>query len=87
MDSLHNLVVKGTVLYLVSSLAVYLIQVSVLTVNQGISDAPAWLVVKANSYAKANGKTPFVIYQAPYSVVQRDLEREILQMCIHEGKS
>ncbi|KAJ7148323.1 aryl-alcohol dehydrogenase [Mycena filopes] len=51
----------------------------------GISDSPAWWVVKANAYAKANGKTPFVIFQAPYSVLQRDIEREIIPMCRHEG--
>ncbi|PCH39655.1 Aldo/keto reductase [Wolfiporia cocos MD-104 SS10] len=51
----------------------------------GISDVPAWLVVKANDYARSNGKTPFVIYQAPYSVLQRDIEREILPMCRYEG--
>ncbi|KAJ7766181.1 aryl-alcohol dehydrogenase [Mycena metata] len=51
----------------------------------GISDSPAWLVVKANEYAKANGKTPFVIFQGAYSVLQRDLEREIIPMCKHEG--
>ncbi|KAJ7147856.1 aryl-alcohol dehydrogenase [Mycena crocata] len=51
----------------------------------GISDSPAWWVVKANDYAKANGKTPFVVYQAPYSVTQRDIEREVLPMCRHEG--
>lgn len=51
----------------------------------GISDAPAWFVVKANDYAKYNGKTPFVVYQAAYSVVERDIEREILPMCRHEG--
>ncbi|KAJ6505317.1 aryl-alcohol dehydrogenase [Mycena sanguinolenta] len=51
----------------------------------GISDSPAWLVVKANDYAKANGKTPFVVYQGAYSVLQRDIEREILPMCRHEG--
>ncbi|KAJ7677890.1 aryl-alcohol dehydrogenase [Mycena polygramma] len=67
MDSLHNLIVSGKVLYL------------------GISDTPAWFVVKANEYAKANGRTPFVVYQAPYSVTQREIEREILPMCRHEG--
>lgn len=41
--------------------------------------------MKANDYAKSNGKTPFVVYQAAYSVVQRDIEREILPMCRHEG--
>lgn len=54
---------------------------------QGISDTPAWWVTKANEYARWNGKTPFVIYQGAYSVVQRDLEREILPMCRHEGQS
>ncbi|KZT64790.1 aryl-alcohol dehydrogenase [Daedalea quercina L-15889] len=51
----------------------------------GVSDAPAWLVVKANEYARYNKKTPFVVYQAAYSVVQRDIERDILPMCRHEG--
>ncbi len=51
-----------------------------------MSDTPAWWVVKANEYARYNGKTPFVVYQAAYSVVQRDIEREILPMCRHEGE-
>ncbi|KAJ3811850.1 aryl-alcohol dehydrogenase [Lentinula aff. lateritia] len=51
----------------------------------GISNAPAWLVVKANDYARSTGKTPFVVYQAPYSILKRDIEREILPMCQHEG--
>ncbi|KAJ7718444.1 aryl-alcohol dehydrogenase [Mycena metata] len=51
----------------------------------GISDSPAWWVVKANDYARANGKTPFVVFQVQYSVLQRDIEREILPMCRHEG--
>ncbi|KIJ64541.1 hypothetical protein HYDPIDRAFT_132508 [Hydnomerulius pinastri MD-312] len=51
----------------------------------GISDAPAWFVVKANAYAHQHGKTPFVLYQGPYSCLQRDMEREILPMCRHEG--
>jgi aryl-alcohol dehydrogenase-like predicted oxidoreductase len=36
--------------------------------------------MKANAYARANSKTPFVIYQGPYSTVERDLEREIISM-------
>ncbi|KAJ6562232.1 NADP-dependent oxidoreductase domain-containing protein [Mycena capillaripes] len=70
MDGLHNLVVTGKVLYL------------------GISDSPAWFVVKANEYAKGNGKhrkALFLVFQAAYSVTQRDIEREILPMCRHEG--
>ncbi|KIJ42424.1 hypothetical protein M422DRAFT_171116 [Sphaerobolus stellatus SS14] len=51
----------------------------------GISDSPAWFIVKANKYARKNGKTPFVVVQAPYSVLQRDLEREIIPMCRSEG--
>ncbi|KAJ7656937.1 aryl-alcohol dehydrogenase [Mycena polygramma] len=39
----------------------------------------------ANDYAKVNGKTPFVVFQVAYSVLQRDIEREILPMCRHEG--
>ena len=52
---------------------------------QGVSNMPAWMVVKANDYARQHGKTPFVIYQAPWSVLQREIEREILPMCVHEG--
>jgi len=51
----------------------------------GISDTPAWFVVKANEYAKSHGKTPFSVYQAPYSVIQRDIERDVMSMCRHEG--
>ncbi|KAF8195246.1 aryl-alcohol dehydrogenase [Mycena galopus ATCC 62051] len=51
----------------------------------GISDSPAWFVTKANEYAKAHGKTPFVVFQVPYSVVNRDIEREVIPMCKHEG--
>ena len=41
--------------------------------------------MKANEYARHHGKTPFVVYQAAYSVLQRDIERDILPMCRHEG--
>ncbi|CED82260.1 aryl-alcohol dehydrogenase [Phaffia rhodozyma] len=46
----------------------------------GISDTPAWIVSAANTYAKAHGKTPFVIYQGRWNVMLRDFEREILPM-------
>ena len=52
----------------------------------GISDTPAWIVSKANTYARLTGKTPFVIYQGAWSIMQRDLERDILPMAIAEGK-
>ncbi|KAF5369625.1 hypothetical protein D9757_010455 [Collybiopsis confluens] len=50
----------------------------------GVSNFPAWLVAKANGYARANGKTPFVVYQGEYSILKRDLEAEIIPMCQHE---
>ena len=46
----------------------------------GISDAPAWVVATANMYAKANGKTPFAIYQGPWNVLERNFEREIIPL-------
>ncbi|PWN46985.1 Aldo/keto reductase [Violaceomyces palustris] len=47
----------------------------------GISDAPAWVVVKANAYAKQHGLAEFVIYQGNWSLLLRDFEREIIPMC------
>ena len=51
----------------------------------GVSDTPAWIVSKANTYARLTGKTPFVIYQGAWSIMQRDFERDILPMAIAEG--
>ncbi|EMD36893.1 hypothetical protein CERSUDRAFT_137207 [Gelatoporia subvermispora B] len=51
----------------------------------GISDSPSWVVSHANTYARTTNKTPFVIYQGPWSILQRDLEREIIPMCRAEG--
>ncbi|CAL1697544.1 unnamed protein product [Somion occarium] len=51
----------------------------------GISDTPAWVVSKANMYARDHGKTPFSIYQGAWSILLRDLEREILPMVRAEG--
>lgn len=51
----------------------------------GVSDTPAWVVAKANTYARMSGKTPFVIYQGAWSILQRDFEREILPMALSEG--
>ena len=52
---------------------------------QGISDTPAWIVSKANLYARLTGKTPFVIYQGRWNVLTRDFEREILPMARQQG--
>ncbi|KAL4983876.1 norsolorinic acid reductase [Aspergillus falconensis] len=51
----------------------------------GISDTPAWIVVKANSYARANGLRPFSIYQGEWNASRRDMEREIIPMCRDQG--
>ncbi|RDX54210.1 Aldo/keto reductase [Lentinus brumalis] len=51
----------------------------------GISDTPAWIVVKANEYARAHGMAQFVVYQGQWCLTLRDLEREILPMCFAEG--
>ncbi|KAH9852931.1 aryl-alcohol dehydrogenase [Lenzites betulinus] len=51
----------------------------------GISDTPAYIVSSANRYARMSNQTPFSIYQGAWSVLQRDLEREIIPMARFEG--
>ncbi|GIH65254.1 oxidoreductase [Microbispora siamensis] len=46
----------------------------------GISDAPAWVVARANTLAEWRGWSPFIGLQVPYSLLQRDVERELLPM-------
>jgi len=46
----------------------------------GISDAPAWVVARANTLAELRGWTAFAGLQVPYSLLQRDIERELLPM-------
>ncbi|KAF9069350.1 Aldo/keto reductase [Rhodocollybia butyracea] len=46
----------------------------------GISDTPAWVVSQANEYARSNGKTPFVVYQGLWNVLDRSFERDIIPM-------
>jgi aryl-alcohol dehydrogenase-like predicted oxidoreductase len=46
----------------------------------GISDTPAWVVSRAVTFADLRGWTPFVAVQGPYSLVDRDVERELLPM-------
>ena len=53
--------------------------------EQGISDTPAWIVSKANQYAKDHGKTPFSVYQGKWSVLDRSFERDIIPMARAEG--
>jgi aryl-alcohol dehydrogenase-like predicted oxidoreductase len=46
----------------------------------GISDAPAWVVSRANTLAELRGWTAFSGLQVPYSLLKRDIERELLPM-------
>ncbi|KEQ82337.1 Aldo/keto reductase [Aureobasidium pullulans EXF-150] len=51
----------------------------------GVSDTPAWVVVKANDYARAHGLRPFSVYQGKWNASYRDMEREIIPMCQDQG--
>src|ERR1035437_4599359 len=51
----------------------------------GISNHPAWMVMKANDYAEKMGWTKFVASQNYYSIASRDIEREIVPMALSEG--
>jgi aryl-alcohol dehydrogenase-like predicted oxidoreductase len=51
----------------------------------GVSDTPAWVVAKANEYARAYGLRQFSVYQGLYNAAKRDAEREILPMLRDEG--
>jgi aryl-alcohol dehydrogenase-like predicted oxidoreductase len=46
----------------------------------GVSDTPAWVVSRANTLAEWRDWSPVVGIQVPYSLVQRDIEREQLPM-------
>jgi len=46
----------------------------------GISDAPAWVVARANTMAEDRGWTPFAAIQVQYSLIERTVERELLPM-------
>jgi aryl-alcohol dehydrogenase-like predicted oxidoreductase len=46
----------------------------------GVSDTPAWIVSQANTLADWREWTAFAGLQVPYSLLQRDIERELLPM-------
>ena len=46
----------------------------------GISDAPAWIVSRANTLAELRGWSPFVGLQIQYSLIERTPERDLLPM-------
>jgi aryl-alcohol dehydrogenase-like predicted oxidoreductase len=51
----------------------------------GFSNLPAWLAMKAIAFADANGLARFQSAQMYYSIVGRDIEREIVPMAQAEG--
>ena len=53
----------------------------------GISDAPAWIVSRANTLAEWRSWSPFVGLQVPYNLLKRDIERELLPMAEAYGMS
>lgn len=42
----------------------------------GASDMPAWVVAKANQYARDHGLRQFVVYQGMWNAGMRDFERD-----------
>jgi aryl-alcohol dehydrogenase-like predicted oxidoreductase len=53
----------------------------------GVSNHPAWMVMKANGFAEMHGWAKFVASQNFYSIASRDIEREIVPMAISENIS
>jgi len=51
----------------------------------GVSNHPAWMVMKANCYADKMGWNRFVASQNYYTIASRDVEREIIPMALQEG--
>jgi aryl-alcohol dehydrogenase-like predicted oxidoreductase len=46
----------------------------------GMSDAPAWVVARANTTSELHGWSPFIGLQIMYSLIERTPERELLPM-------
>jgi aryl-alcohol dehydrogenase-like predicted oxidoreductase len=53
----------------------------------GVSDMPVWLVSRAQTLAEWRGWTAFAGLQVPYSLLQRDVERDFLPMAESFGMS
>jgi aryl-alcohol dehydrogenase-like predicted oxidoreductase len=51
----------------------------------GLSNVPAWIVAAMQTTAELRGWTPFTALQVEYSVVKRDVERELVPMARHFG--
>jgi len=53
--------------------------------HAGVSNAPAWVVARANTMAELRGWTAFCATQVQYSLAERAIEREIVPMCSDTG--
>lgn len=51
----------------------------------GISDTPAWIVAKANEFAKAHNLRQFVVYQGLWNAYSREFERDVIPMARLDG--
>lgn len=51
----------------------------------GVSNTPAWIVVKCNAYAEAHNLRQFSIFQGRWNASQREFERDIIPMARSEG--
>lgn len=53
----------------------------------GISDTPAWIISKGQTYAEMLGWNSFAALQVEYSLLQRSTEADLLPMANHFGMS
>lgn len=53
----------------------------------GISDTPAWIIAKGQTYAEMLGWNSFAALQVEYSLLQRSTEADLLPMANHFGMS
>ena len=51
----------------------------------GVSNFTGWQLMKSLAVSEANGFERFVCLQPQYSLVERNIEREILPVCLEEG--
>ncbi|GCB48954.1 aldo/keto reductase [Streptomyces sp. NL15-2K] len=51
----------------------------------GMSNTPAWVVATAHTLAGCRGWSPLAAIQVPYSLLNRDIERELLPMAEARG--
>ena len=51
----------------------------------GVSNFTGWQLMKSQSVSEAEGFEKFVSLQPQYSLVERNIEREILPVCVEEG--